>query len=60
VKLCSEMVESTHVMKYIGVSFDRSLTFAVYINQGVMKARKGLSAIKVMAAENCELWNLVD
>jgi hypothetical protein len=41
VKLCSQMVERTHVMKYIRVSFDRSFTFAVHIDQVFIKAGKG-------------------
>jgi hypothetical protein len=40
VKLCSEVVERTHVTKNIGVSFVKSLTFAVHIDQVVMKARR--------------------
>jgi hypothetical protein len=54
VKFCSEVLKRTHVRKYIGVAFDRSLIFAVHIDQVVMKARKELSAMKVMAAANCE------
>jgi hypothetical protein len=46
-------------MMYIWVSFDMSLTFAVHIDQVVMKASKGLSSMTVMAAANCEQQNLV-
>ena len=37
-------------LKYLGVTFDRSLSFNIHITNVIKKARKGLTAVKTMAA----------
>ena len=59
VNLCSNTVERTSTMKYLGMRFDRSLAFTEHIDQVVIKAKKGLSAMRVMAATDCEQRHLV-
>ena len=45
-------------MKYLGLRFDRSLAFTEHIAHVIMKARKGLLAMRVMAAADCEQRHL--
>ena len=58
VVLCSEVVERSQSMKYLGLRFDRSLAFTEHIAHVIMKARKGLLAMRVMAAADCEQRHL--
>ena len=36
-------------LKYLGVTFDRSLSFNIHITNVIKKARKGLTAVKTIA-----------
>ena len=38
-----------HLLKYLGITFDRSLCFNQHISHVVNRARKGLTAVKTMA-----------
>ena len=38
-----------HLLKYLGITFDRSLCFNQHVSQVVNRARKGLTAVKKMA-----------
>ena len=47
---CSgEVVERDHELRYLGVVFDRSLSFNRHVDSIAQKAKKGVAAIKVMA-----------
>ena len=39
-----------HSLKYLGVTFDRSLSFNIHISNVINRARKGLTAVKTMAS----------
>ena len=49
-----ETLTRTNVMSYLGVKCDRSLSFNAHVDHVVSKARKGLTALRVMAAANIE------
>lgn len=34
--LCTEVVEKTHVMKYLGVPFDRNLSFRMHVDYAIL------------------------
>jgi hypothetical protein len=40
-------------MKYLGVQFDRILAFNKHVDHVIIKARRGIAAMRVMAAANC-------
>ncbi|CAG5130147.1 unnamed protein product, partial [Candidula unifasciata] len=44
----------TNVMTFLGERFDRSLSFKEHVDHVITKARKGLSAVRIMAASNIE------
>jgi len=52
-------VERTNTMRYLGGHFDRCLCFGEQVEHVVVKARKGLTAMRVMAAANCEQRHLI-
>ena len=49
-----DVLERTSTMKYLGVMLDRSLSFKDHVDHIIEKAYKGLAAMKVMAAAQCE------
>jgi hypothetical protein len=53
VSLCSETVVQAQSLKYLGVVFDLS-RFAEHVDNVVTKARKGLVAMKILAATICK------
>jgi ribonuclease HI len=59
VRLCGVDIPGTKSMKYLGVKCDRSLCFKDHIEHVIVKARKGLAAMRVMAATNIEQRLLV-
>jgi hypothetical protein len=54
----SDVWKRSQTMKYLGIYFDRSLSIIEHIDRVIERARKGLSAIKVMAAADCEQRHL--
>jgi hypothetical protein len=40
-------------MKYLGEQFDRSLAFNKHVGHVIIKARRVIAAMRVMAAANC-------
>ena len=54
VSMGGEKLTRTKVMSYLGVKFDRSLSFNAHVDHVISKARKGLTALRVMAAANVE------
>jgi hypothetical protein len=56
--MCSDGVQRSNTMKYLGVQFDRSLAFNKHVDHVIMKARRGIAAMRVMAAANCEQRHL--
>lgn len=59
VSLCEDATEKTNLMWYLGIRFHLSLGFRGYVCHIAAKARKGLAAVKIMAAGNFEWWPLV-
>uniref|UniRef100_A0A0B7B8J7 Reverse transcriptase domain-containing protein n=1 Tax=Arion vulgaris TaxID=1028688 RepID=A0A0B7B8J7_9EUPU len=43
-------IPCTNTMKYLGVQFDRSLHYRTHVDTMITKVRKGLAAMRVMAA----------
>lgn len=54
VSFCGDAIERTNSMKYPGIRFDHSLGFMNHVDYITAKAKKGLAAIKRMAAANFE------
>ena len=44
-----EIIERETELKYLGITFDRSLSFGKHVENTVCRARKGIGALKVMA-----------
>ena len=42
-------LQREHSLKYLGITFDRSLSFNVHVINTVNKAVKGITAVKTMA-----------
>jgi hypothetical protein len=57
-KMFSDALKRSQTIKYRGIHFDRSLSFIEPIDHVIERARKELSAMKVMAAANCEQRHL--
>jgi hypothetical protein len=57
--LCMMDVERTNTRKYLNVQCDRSFAFTERVDHVIIKARKGVAAIRVMAVANCEQRHLV-
>ena len=45
-----EVIERGTELKYLGITFDRTLSFGTHVDNTITKARKGPSAVKVMAS----------
>jgi ribonuclease HI len=52
-------IERTSTMRYLGIEFDRSLCFREHIDHVIARARRGLAAMRVMAAANIPQGQLV-
>jgi hypothetical protein len=50
----SDALKRSQTMKYLGIHYDRSLSFIEHIDRLIERARKGLNAIKVLAVADCE------
>ena len=51
-------IEQTDHLKYLGIHFDRALTYRKHVEAIVLKSRKGLSVLKAMAAKGIEQRHL--
>ena len=49
VSIQGKVLTREHSLKYLGITFDRSLSFNLHISHVVNRARKGLTAVKTMA-----------
>ena len=49
VSIQGKVLTREHSLKYLGITFDRSLSFNHHISHVVNRARKGLTAVKTMA-----------
>merc|ERR1711963_739972 len=49
VRIQGKVLSREHLLKYLGITFDRSLCFNQHISHVVNRARKGLTAVKTMA-----------
>jgi hypothetical protein len=52
VKMFSDVLKRSQPMTYLGIHFDQNLSFIEHIDRVIEKARKGLSAMKVMNADD--------
>ena len=50
ISIQGQSLQREHSLKYLGITFDRSLSFNVHVSNTVNRARKGLTAVKTMAA----------
>ena len=50
VNIQGKTLSREHSLKYLGITFDRSLSFNLHVSHIVNRARKGLVAVKTMAA----------
>ena len=50
VNMGGKTIERVAVMKYLGIAFDRTLSFKDQVDNSVAKCTRGLTAVKVMAA----------
>ena len=50
VSIQGKTLSREHSLKYLGITFDRSLSFNLHVTHIVNRARKGLVAVKTMAA----------
>jgi len=44
-----EVIERGQELKYLGMTFDRSLSFSRHIDNTISKAKKGIGAVRTMA-----------
>ena len=49
VSIQGKVLTREHSLKYLGITFDQSLSFNLHISHVVNRARKGLTAVKTMA-----------
>ena len=53
VSINNTVINRVETLKYLGITFNRTLSGKEHIENTVDKARKGLTALKVMAAAKC-------
>ena len=53
-----EVIERVSKLRYLGVHFDRMLTFREHVDATTLKCKKGLSALKAMASKGIEQRHL--
>ena len=53
-----EVIERTNNPKYVGIHFGRMLTYKTQVESTKFRCKKGLSALKAMAAKDIELRHL--
>ena len=49
-----EVIERESELKYLGITFDRTLSFKKHVDNVAVRAKKGVSAIKTMASAKVE------
>ena len=49
-----DVVEGTSHLRYLGIRFDRTLTYKKHVETTALKCKKGLSVLKFMAAKDIE------
>ena len=54
VKISNQEISRIQQFRYLGIIMDRTLSFKDHVSHVVKKARKGLSAVKMMAAFGME------
>ena len=58
VKFNDTVIERTNQLRYLGVHFDRMLTFGRHVESTQLKCKKGMSVIKAMAVKGIEQRHL--
>ena len=53
------VVERTNLPRYLGVHFDRMLSYRQHVEATALKCKKGPSVLKAMAAEGIEQCHLL-
>ena len=49
-----EVIERTNSLRYLGIHFDRMLTYNTQVESTNLRYKKGLSALKAMASKGIE------
>ena len=58
VRFNGSVIERTNQLRYLGMHFDRMLTFRQHVEATALKCRKGLSVLKAMASKGIEQRHL--
>ena len=58
VRFNGSVIERTNQLRYLGMYFDRMLTFRQHVEATTLKCRKGLSVLKAMASKGIEQRHL--
>ena len=53
-----EAIERTNSLRYLGIHFDRMLTYKTQVESTKLRCKKGLSALKAMASKGIEQRHL--
>ena len=53
-----EVIERTNSLRYLGIHFDRMLTYKMQVESTKLRCKKGLSALKAMASKGIEQRHL--
>ena len=53
-----EVIESTNSFRYLGIQFDRMLTYKTRVKSTKVRCKEGLSALKAMASKGIEQRHL--
>ena len=53
-----EAIERTNSLRYLGIHFDRMLTYKTQVESAKLRCKKGLSALKAMASKGIEQRHL--
>ena len=53
-----EVIEHTNSLRYLGIHFDRMLTYKTQVESTKLRCKKGLSALKAMASKGMEQRHL--
>ena len=57
-RFSGSVIERTNQLRYLGMHFDRMLTFRQHVEATTLKCRKGLSVLKAMASKGIEQRHL--
>ena len=58
VSFYGEVIEHTYSLRYLGIYFDRMLTYKTQVESTELRCKKGLSALKTMAAKGIDQRHL--